>query len=155
VWRSIGLKWKYSQFLKAIRFDHSGGNPSIGQTFLRSAFRAQPQTAMRITTNAKSWNKYFAGGQDKYFPRRRRPEQFEPVRRDFVLSALIDAPAGGWDRLELGGALFGFWFAKGAALILAFLVPQACSARAADRLFRDVDQGTQSGIDGFAHWGEC
>ena len=36
------LKWKYSQLLSLIGFDHSGGAPSIGQTFLCSASPPHP-----------------------------------------------------------------------------------------------------------------
>jgi hypothetical protein len=54
------LKWKYSQLLASIGFDHSGGCPSIGQTFLCSALPPQPQTAMRLRDNAKRRKKPFA-----------------------------------------------------------------------------------------------
>jgi hypothetical protein len=53
----MGLKWKYSQLLASAGFDHSGGCPSIGQTFLCSAFPPQPQTAMRLRVKAKRWKK--------------------------------------------------------------------------------------------------
>jgi hypothetical protein len=55
----MGLKWKYSQLLASSVFDHSGGCPSIGQTFLCSAFPPHPKTAMRLTIKAKRWKKPF------------------------------------------------------------------------------------------------
>jgi|SRR5580698_5812141 hypothetical protein len=53
------LKWKYSQLLASIGFDHSGGCPSIGQTFLCSALPPQPQTAIRPMVKKKLWKRPF------------------------------------------------------------------------------------------------
>jgi hypothetical protein len=49
----MALKWKYSQFRASICFDHSGGRPSMGQTFLAFCFSAQPPMAMTIRAK---WN---------------------------------------------------------------------------------------------------
>jgi len=49
----MALKWKYSQFRASTCFDHSGGRPSIGQTFVAVCFSAQPPMA---TTIRAKWN---------------------------------------------------------------------------------------------------
>src|SRR5438132_11571979 len=55
----MGLKWKYSQVCASICLDHSGGCPSIGQTFLCSDFFSQPPAPIRLRSRARSRNKCF------------------------------------------------------------------------------------------------
>jgi hypothetical protein len=54
----MALKWKYSQFRPSTCFDHSGGRPSMGQTFLAVCFSAQPPMIMTIGAKSNIGSEY-------------------------------------------------------------------------------------------------